>query len=412
MSTKTNLTNGYLPTDTDLEKWGRLKKSIATHGYLDPTDEFYGKIQRRVTQTQDYTHPTIDKGKPNIKARAKYECMQIREKAISDDKNNEKYSSINNCGVKAPGIIIKRFNIDPDAPHIEGDVYDSNTRVIVSRAVERDNPTRTKINITQGFVADRDLCDWLRMHSEFFQNGANDHDPAENSSDMDIKKSIATKIAATPATIRNTDEFKERLKVVMRAQCTSRPKETINKWVNQAYKTRQSNANGITHYNDRHHRQGAMRDAIEKKVTPLAKSGWVQNSKGNVGLDHEDYKVYAVSSTKGALEKAAGIEDYRKGRNDPEEQRPSVCVGFISDGTTADSITEAQYSFFKKIDIMSTTKVRQRCFDHVYVIGQEQSVDLGQLLTKTDVYAKYKALQAKRAAAKNKGVPKLQVVKT
>ena len=402
--------NTYLPTDADLEKWGRFKQSIATDAYLNSSDEFYGKIERRITQSHEYTHPVIDKGKPHIQSRAKYECMQIRQKEISDDKNNEKYSSINNCGVKEPGIIIKRFNVDPDMQHIEGDVYDSNTRVIITRAVERDHPTRAKINIKQAFVTDRDLCDWLRMHSEFFQNGANDHDPAENSSDIDIKKSIANKIASTPANIRNTDEFKERLKVIMRAVATSRPKETISKWVNQAYKTRQSNANGIVNYNDRHHRQSAMRDALVKKIGPLQKSEWVVNTKGNVGLDHENYKIYAVSSAKGSLEKAAGGEDWRKGKNDPKDQRHSICVGFISDGTTADSITEAQYSFFAKIDVMSTTKVRKTCFDSVYVIGQEHSVDLGKLLSKAEVYKKYKNLQAKRAAEKNKETPKLKVV--
>ncbi len=383
---------GYLPSDADIQKFQRLMKSVQSYSYLNKADEFYEKIERLATRTKDYTHPVIDRDDPDRVSGAKYECMQIREEEISADEKGDKYNSIKNRGVIKSGIILKRFDIDPSAPHIIGDVYDSNTRVIKARAVEKDNPKRAKLILKQAFITDRELCEWLLFHADFFQNGANDHLPVANASDADIKAAIHRRVAQAPKTVKDTPEFKKELKRIMAAMCSHRPKSTIDKWVNSEYNSRAANNNGVHRYHDKHDRQRSIRTALEHTLGVSA-DGWKEDSNGKIGLDHEDLKVYSVSSAKGALEKACGAEDYRTGMN-KDNDRKSVCIGHISGGTTADSITKAQNAFFAKINIMSTTKTRRACFDDVFVLGQEHSVDLGDLLNETQVATKVKELKA------------------
>jgi len=371
-----------LPSDADLQKFSRFLESIDTYSYLNKTDEFYGKIERRITGTKDYTHPAIDTPKSPEAKGAKYECMQIRDEEISGDKKEEKYHSINNLGIMKPGIILKRFDPDPAAPHIEGDVYDSNTRVLKGRAVEKDNPKRAKLLIKQGFVTDRDLCEWLLMHADFFQNGANDHLPAANASDADIKAAIRRQVKKAPPAVKDAPEFKDELKRRMCAVASHRPRATIGRWVNAEYNSRKAAGNGIHRYHDKHDRQRAIRTALEKQHG-LDPEGWISDCNSTHGLNHRDCKIYAVSSATASLEKACGLEDYRLGKN--KDSRPSVCLVYNSGATTAKSLREAQGAVFKKIDIISTTKKRTKCFDVVFVLGQEHSVDIGTLLTKKEV---------------------------
>tara|TARA_E500000331_G_C17230251_1_gene702272 strand:+ start:308 stop:1534 length:1227 start_codon:yes stop_codon:yes gene_type:complete len=387
MSNKNLNIDGYLPTDAYLKKWARLKKSVKDGSYLTKGDEFHGQIEQIITYTRDYMHPELDKDCPDIIANAKYECMQVRQEAISDDPNGEKFNSIHNNGVTSPGMILKRFTIDKDKPHIKGDVYDSNSRCIIARAVEKKYPTRRKITLTQAFVTDKDLCDWLIKNAEFFQTGANDHDPAESMSENSLKSVIKERILRAPKVIRESEQFKARLKVVFKAMCTTRPHSTIDKWISAEYKSLEANNNGISTFNEQEHRQRTIRKAIQAAIPGFNSKAWHPNKKGVLSLKHKDYKVYGVPTAGGAVEKAFGTEDTRVGEG--EDTRKSICVVYVSGATTADKITKAQNAFFKKNESTARTKTRGKNFDYTYVLGQEQHIDLGTLLTKSEVDKKY-----------------------
>ena len=391
MSNKNLNIDGYLPTDADLERWARLKKSVKTASYLTKGDEFNGQIEQMITYTKDYMHPELDKDCPEIIENAKFECMQVRQEAISDDPNSEKFNSINNNGVTSPGMILKRFTIDKEKPHIMGDVYDSNSRCIISRAVEKKYPTRRKITLTQAFVTDKDLCDWLIKNAEFFQTGANDHEPAESMSESSLKGVIRERIMRAPKDIRESDQFKARLRVVLKAMCTTKNHSTIDKWISGEYKSLEANNNGISTFNEQEHRLRTIRKAIQGTIPGFNSNGWIKDKRGNLSLKHEDYKIYGIKTSGGNVEKAFGSEDTRIGEG--VDLRKSICIAYAASATTAEKITKAQKAFIDKNDSTAQTKKRNKNFDYVYVLGQEQHVDYGTLLTKADVDKKYNQME-------------------
>lgn len=350
--------------------------------FTNTGNRFYDKVEERILNTGVFYHPKLDVGNQDLFDRATYYLDQVRVNDISKDSYATKYESIRSQGILEPGWAY--LDHDPTSKW-EATVIDMITRIVLARTCEENEHVDSSISIPINIITCKALIQLIRKHKKSFQILANDHPPADASSSHDIKKLIRELVhqeSLPPA--EHTDKFKRKLaEHVQRMVSKNARYATVRKYVSEVYNTLDQSRNGVKGYVEPKNRATVVRKALEtgKGNLKLDPTKW---SPDRNEYNHETFKVYQGSPSRGSLEKDYGTEIVRKA--DPEFAGKESVYVFRTDAVTPAKVREAQVAAFAKINKMHTWTGKV-VFDHVFALGQITNIDQGQLLSETDVLA-------------------------